>query len=542
MGILDAPSIPKDKKGRRLDSFEIAPRVITAPGIAIASNTFGTGFDGVTKQSALQTGVTGSFRIPHVVASDAGDIRFVYTNWYTDRLATSAPQTAAATFADVDGPSTIQISALLETSGTGGAGWAVTFGGQSTVSIAPGGMVISDPVSVDVLKGATIYSVTRVISGNFYPTKRSIIAGGSGGFASGVDATLPWYTGQTHNTVADSTGEFYGPSAILGIPDSNARSFLIAGDSISNGFGDGLPSGQHDFTGYNSAQPWRNGGGYVARALHGLAGTVNIATSGEFARKFSGEQPNASVARRQSMARFCTDVYVWYGRNDVTEGKPLASIQGYVIAIWRRFARRGLTVHQATVTPKPTTTDSFMTEANQTPEATNDAVRVSFNDWLRDGAPLDGTTFAPQAVGATALRMGQAGHPLATVIDAADAAESARNSGKWKAPYLVINDAAMTSGSNTLTSASAAFTSARDLGTTVLIKGAGPTGTDLFTNISVVNSATSVTVINSAGTTVSGAQAGLGLMVIPTDRTHPTAGGAKRIAEGIAAKVASILA
>jgi lysophospholipase L1-like esterase len=532
----------KDATGRRLDSFEaiaakdVSRRITTAPGIAIASNTFGSAFDGTTKQSALQTGVTGSFRIPHVVSSDAGDIRLVYTNWYTDRLATSAPQTSSSTFADVDGPTPIQISALIETSGTGGAGWAVTFGGQATVTIAPGGMVISDPVSIDVVKGSTIYSVTRVISGNFYPTKRSIIAGGSGGFASGVDATTSWYTGQTHPTVADSIGEFYGPSAILGVPDAGARAYLIVGDSIANGYGDGLPSGQHDFTGYNSTQPWRNGGGYLARALHGLVGTVNIAVSGEFARKFSGEQPNVSVARRQSMSRFTTDVIVEYGRNDISEGRPLLSLQGYIITIWRRFARRGLIVHQTTVTPRPTSTDSFMTVVNQT-ITSDDAVRIAFNDWLRDGAPIDAVTFNPLSVGTTGLRMGKPGHPLSTVIDAADAAESSRNSGKWKAPYLVITDAVMASGSNTLTSATANFSAARDLGTTVLVKGAGPSGADLFTNISAVGSATSVTVINSSGTAVSGAQAGLGLMVIPTDRTHPTAGGAKRIAEGIASTV-----
>jgi hypothetical protein len=235
------------------------------------------------------------------------------------------------------------------------------------------------------------------------------------------------------------------------------------------------------------------------------------------------------------MSRFCTDVIVEYGRNDVSGGSTIAAIQGYLITIWRRYARRGLVVHETTITPKPaSSTDSFMTEANQTP-GSDEVVRVGVNDWLRDGAPLDGTTFAPLAVGATALRMGQAGHPLATVVDAADAAESSRNSGKWKTPCLVINDAAMTSGATTITSASAAFTSARDLGTTVLLKGAGPAGAGLITNISVVNSATSVSVINAAATTVSGAQAGLGLMVSPTDRTHPTAGGAKRIAEGIAA-------
>jgi lysophospholipase L1-like esterase len=391
-------------------------------------------------------------------------------------------------------------------------------------------------VSIDVAKGSTIYSVTRVISGNFYPNKRSIAVGGAGGFASGVDATIPWYTGQAHNTIADSAGEFYGPSAVLGIADPGAKAFLIAGDSIANGYGDGLPSGQHDFTGVNAAgQPWKNGGGYLARALSGKAGVINIAVSADFGRKFSGEQPNASTARRQSMARYATDVICEYGRNDVSGASTSAQIQGYLITIWRRLARRGLTVHQTTITPKTTSTDSFMTVANQT-VTTNDSARIAVNDWLRDGAPLDATTFAALAVGATGLRKGQPGHPLSTVIDAADAAESSRNSGKWNAPYLVINDAAMTSGSATLTSASAAFTSARDLGMTILVKGAGPAGADLTTNITAVNSATSVSLYGSATTTITGAQCGLGVMV-SNDGTHPTPGGAQRMAAAIASSM-----
>ncbi len=86
-------------------------------------------------------------------------------------------------------------------------------------------------------------------------------------------------------------------------------------------------------------------------------------------------------------------------------------------------------------TPYTNGTDAWATVANQTPNGSAETNRLDYNVWIRDGAPIDSTTKAPVAIGAAGLRAGQAGHPLAGYIDAADLGESARNSGKWKAGY-----------------------------------------------------------------------------------------------------------
>jgi len=68
-----------------------------------------------------------------------------------------------------------------------------------------------------------------------------------------------------------------------------------------------------------------------------------------------------------------------------------------------------------------------------------------------------------------------------------------------------VTDGVMTSGSATLTSATAAFTMA-DVGKVVMVKGAAATGvTTLTTTIQAYTNATTVTLAVSAGTTVSGA-------------------------------------
>lgn len=69
-----------------------------------------------------------------------------------------------------------------------------------------------------------------------------------------------------------------------------------------------------------------------------------------------------------------------------------------------------------------------------------------------------------------------------------------------------ITDAAITSGAATLTSASNPFVSG-DVGSDVIVRGAGAAGADLLTTISAFGSSGSVTVAANAGTTVSGAKA-----------------------------------
>lgn len=69
-----------------------------------------------------------------------------------------------------------------------------------------------------------------------------------------------------------------------------------------------------------------------------------------------------------------------------------------------------------------------------------------------------------------------------------------------------VTDAAMTSGQATLTSATAAFTSA-DVGRTVTVDGAGVSGGPLLTEITAVTDAATATVCTNAAITVSGARA-----------------------------------
>jgi hypothetical protein len=77
------------------------------------------------------------------------------------------------------------------------------------------------------------------------------------------------------------------------------------------------------------------------------------------------------------------------------------------------------------------------TVANQTlsKTAAEETRRKEFNAWLRDGAPIiAGAPVTPGTAGA--VRSGTAGHPLTNWFEVADLAESARDSGKWKAGYV----------------------------------------------------------------------------------------------------------
>jgi lysophospholipase L1-like esterase len=129
----------------------------------------------------------------------------------------------------------------------------------------------------------------------------------------------------------------------------------------------------------------------------------------------------------------CSHVLCAYGTNDVAAGAALGTIQANAIAAWQLFDDARLQVFQTTITPTTTSTDSWATTANQTISGSN-AVRVSFNDWLRDGAPIS-SAFVAVATGSggSALRAGDPLHPLAGYFETADSVESGRNSGKWAA-------------------------------------------------------------------------------------------------------------
>jgi hypothetical protein len=82
-----------------------------------------------------------------------------------------------------------------------------------------------------------------------------------------------------------------------------------------------------------------------------------------------------------------------------------------------------------------------------------------------------------------------------------------------------ITDGAITAAAAILTSASNPFTAA-DVGSPIIVKGAGAAGADLVTTISAYTSAGQVTLTANAGTTVTGAGAAWGCRAADTMASH----------------------
>jgi lysophospholipase L1-like esterase len=94
-----------------------------------------------------------------------------------------------------------------------------------------------------------------------------------------------------------------------------------------------------------------------------------------------------------------------------------------------------------------------------------------------------------------------------------------------------VTDAAMTTGTAVLTSASAGFTAA-DANRYVVVVGAGASGADLYARINAYTNPTTVALATNAGTTVSGATARIGY-ALTVDGTHPTPAGYGRMAAAL---------
>lgn len=452
-------------------------------GVPVADNTF------VAGQDTART-TTGTSRRPHTVAIASTDLRLVFTNW-ANSGATSTPN-----YNDKDSTGPITIKASVE---IGGTIYRLTFGGNDTVTIAGGGWVQSDPLPIDMAAGTVFYSRTFLASGgtwhyNGYTGSTT----GQGGWVTTTDLTAPGSA-----AVADvAFVPIYGPSAIIGKPlGGSGRSILVVGDSIGHGYGDA--PGATAWQGRNINNAKLAGGGFIARALYTVVGFLNAAIPGDSAEWFV---TIAGHFRRMTWASSATSVICQYGRNDISGGRTLAQIQADLLTIWTMAANRGAKAFQTTITPRTTSTDGWRSVGAQTKDA-NDAVRVALNGWLRAGAPIDPNTKAAVAVGtAGALLAGSQNHPLTGVFEIADLVEYRRDDGRFMAAVnqRTKADGVTTAGGSTVSSATAAFTSA-DVGRSIYVVGAGASGADLLTTITQVNSASSVNVALAATTAVSAA-------------------------------------
>lgn len=357
---------------------QFAPRRELRPvavGTHVLSRSGGTS---LALSDGVSTGIT--TQMQHTCTTAFTGLRLVFCNWY------NAGQEA-------DTPNDIVVKALVRYQGVL---LYVTFNGSRSVTIAPGATVVSDPLGFTQAKGATFYTRTfvSVTSGGSYPLGATSDAYRNEWVAAGDLLS-------TGTAPANTATKSYGPWALLGTPTKALASprLLIVGDSRAVGYNDVLPVGTTTQDAF----------GWVRRAFDGKLSYVNLSLSGTSAGNMIDWQGGF---RRFGLADACGTyeaAIVSWGINDITGGASAATVQTRLQAVWALLTARGLPVYGATIPPVTTSTDNWATTANQTLAPAN-AVRLAVNAWLRTKPA-----------------------PLVKVYEFADAVESARDSGLWKA-------------------------------------------------------------------------------------------------------------
>jgi len=376
--------------------------------------------DGGRLSNGTDTG--GNYRMKHTVIQSCHDIQVAFGNF----------QNSSGT--EQNGNGNLTIKASFET--PSGVFVPIYFNGSRTVVIEPGGLVWSDPVGLAFRAGETFFTRTyiSVTSGTRWPVQIiTTTADGEGGLVGTTQTDMT-----TSGTITASSVYAYSPFMFRATPNkpvSQAPVIGVIGDSIAHGTGD------------STAPAARKG--FVRKALTESYAQVMVPYESDTTPNWTYNTLSSSYQapwgsqRRKTFLNGISHAIVELGRNSLNS-TSISSVAGGQIAIellsvWKTLAARGVKVYQTTITPQTTSTDAWATVGGQTiADANKEGNRVYLNDWLRDGAPLQASnTDVPLAAGTSsgAIRIGNANHPLVGIFEVADLAETARNSGIWKAGY-----------------------------------------------------------------------------------------------------------
>lgn len=343
-------------------------------------------------------------RSHHVSRSDITELSIALPNWYWD-VSTSK--------LELPNGGGIQYTASIEY--PAGTFHQIRFNGQVRGFCQDFHQLVSDFAPVEIPSGQSFWiNVWCLASGGtilFQNTSQNA----ANGEKLNSHATLA--TDQTLTGVSGSAQTIgFWPTAIIG--RTTVKPVLVIGDSLQRGIGD--------------TNDGSSAVGLVPRALASTLPYINLGGSGDSIALFL-----QSYAKRIQMGQYIRNIVAAHGTNDIRNGRTITQIKTDLISYWRLLKNaspEGTRVFQCTLTHSTLSTDSWATPDNQTASpnfaTSGSGTRELINDWLRDGAPILEGTFA--AIGATAARAGEVGHPLHAVFDVADVFETARNSGRWK--------------------------------------------------------------------------------------------------------------
>lgn len=303
---------------------------------------------------------------------------------------------------DIVGMDTTRIKASVKVSGVT---YPLTFNsGATDATILPGHLQASDPVSVSLTSGTNIivYTWVEAAHAGAWPAGHTIgfnVSDGQGWYAGAPEETTVTSAGiQSSDLSGAGIPYCYSPFAITATRPFATRSVAIVGDSIASTV---------DSDG-NKA--------FIVRALQGAnIPYTKLAISGD---SFYNLERTWWDIRLQCMA-LSSDVVCELGVNDILRGETLTTLKAWSLIGWQKLKDAvGGTVYQTTITPTVEHID----------------VRLGYNQWVRDGAPMvSGVGVATGSTDPAAVRAGDDTHPLTGYIEVADACETSRDSNLWNA-------------------------------------------------------------------------------------------------------------
>jgi lysophospholipase L1-like esterase len=260
-----------------------------------------------------------------------------------------------------------------------GSSRRLTFSGQSTAAIAPGAVLVSDPVTLTVPDLADL-AVDLYLPGDTSASMSPLSHHtGNGALQTSYVSSPGDHTGAADLPVAATTLNYYFVSRVDVLVPEQVGAVVAFGDSITDG--------SHSTPDTNNR--WPN---HLARHLLASGvrmGVINEGIGGN--RLLSDGNSQSALARfdRDVLAQAgATSVIILEGINDLGARPQRATVDDLIAGHRQLIARahaRGLRAYGVTITPFAGTT---IAPEYWSPEG--EAARQAFNRWLRTSGEYDG--------------------------------------------------------------------------------------------------------------------------------------------------------
>ena len=264
-----------------------------------------------------------------------------------------------------------------------GSNRPVRFGGNASVTIAPGERVTSDPVGMAVRAGQDLAVSLHVPGAGVRPSRHR-----------GALTTSYLSEDGAGDVTADETGEPFGATttSMWWLKAIDVQSRTSAGTIVA--FGDSITDGScATVDGHDRWEDWLAVRLALAAAEPGVhKAVVNEGIGGNTVTRAALQPPPVSTPGIERLERDVfshhgvTDVVLFMGTNDIRRDASAGGVIAGMDRIIREVQARGIAIIGATVIPRhnraPTADNSGWTSAKT-------AIRNRVNAWMRDAARFD---------------------------------------------------------------------------------------------------------------------------------------------------------